>query len=82
MRFQPLRRQVAILREPIKAIGSILLAKELVADRGVVYAVGPEVDSVKPGERVLFKQWKLTGRKIDGFELCVVKDEDLLAVIE
>lgn len=83
MNFRPLRSLVAIRRdEAVTQIGSVLLAREKIADRGIVVAVGPKVTSVVPGERVLLKQWKPNGPTIDGDLLMIAEDKDLMAVIE
>lgn len=36
----------------------------------------------KPGDRVLFGKWSGTEVKIDGKELLIVKESDLLGVVE
>lgn len=37
---------------------------------------------VKPGDRVLFGKWSGTEVKIDGKELLIMKESDLLGVVE
>ena len=58
---------------------------------GEVIATGPGarneqgtvVDlAVKPGDRVLFGKWSGTEVKLDGEELLIMKESDLMGVIE
>ncbi|HLF59517.1 MAG TPA: co-chaperone GroES, partial [Alphaproteobacteria bacterium] len=37
---------------------------------------------VKPGDRVLFGKWSGTEVKIDGEELLIVKEQDIMGVVE
>jgi len=57
---------------------------------GKVVAVGPgrmeNGERIKPtvrkGDRVLYKKWGGNDVKVDGKELLIVKEEDILAIIE
>lgn len=44
-----------------------------------VEAVGPDVKSVKKGDRIVFKEYSTTELKISGIEYLIVKEEDILA---
>jgi chaperonin GroES len=94
MTFRPLHSQVAIRRiDPVETTaGGIIIpgnAQEKPAE-GEVIAVGPggrnehgtivPVD-VKPGERVLFGKWSGTEVKIDGVDLLIMKESDILGVL-
>lgn len=95
MKFQPLHDRVLVRRvaseEKTKA-GIIIpdTAKEK-PQEGEVIAVGPgarneqgqlvELD-VKVGDRVLFGKWSGTEIKIDGEDLLILKETDVLGVIE
>mgnify|MGYP001798248775 FL=1 len=46
-----------------------------------VAAVGPDVKSVKNGDKILYKEYLTTEIKIDGTEYLNVKEEDILATI-
>jgi chaperonin GroES len=58
---------------------------------GEIVAVGPggrdengkliPID-VKPGDRILFGKWSGTEVKIDGEELLIMKESDIMGVIE
>jgi len=76
-----------------KSAGGIIIpdtAKEKPME-GEVIAVGPggrdetgkltPID-VKPGDRVLFGKWSGTEVKIDGQELLIMKESDILGIIE
>lgn len=46
-----------------------------------VEAVGPEVKSVKKGDKILYKEYSTTEIKIDGTEYLIVKEEDILGTV-
>lgn len=46
-----------------------------------VQAVGPDVKSIKKGDRILYKEYSTTEIKIDGIEYLIVKEEDILATV-
>jgi chaperonin GroES len=95
MRFRPLHDRVLIKRieQEEKTKGGIIIpdtAKEK-PQEGEVIAVGPGGRNedgeqvpldVKAGDRVLFGKWSGTEVKIDGEELLIMKESDLLGVLE
>ena len=95
MNIRPLGDRVIVRRskeEEATKAGIILpdTAKEK-SERGEVIAVGPgkmqengthSAMSVKVGEKVLFKKYGPDEIKIDGVEVLVISEEDILAVIE
>jgi chaperonin GroES len=95
MKFRPLHDRVVIRRieGEEKTKGGIIIpdtAKEK-PQEGEVIAVGPgaRVESgklvppdVKPGDRVLFGKWSGTEVKIDGEDLLIMKESDVMGVIE
>ncbi len=46
-----------------------------------VQAIGPDVKSVKKGDKILYKEYSTTEIKIDGTEYLIVKEEDILATV-
>lgn len=46
-----------------------------------VKAVGPDVKSVKVGDKILYKEYTTTDIKLDSTEYLVVKEEDILATV-
>jgi chaperonin GroES len=95
MTFRPLHDRVVVRRIDAeeKTAGGIIIpdtAKEK-PQEGEVVAVGPGARddkgalqplSLKPGERVLFGKWSGTEVKIDGEDLLIMKESDILGVIE
>ena len=95
MKFRPLHDRVLIkrLEGEEKTKGGITIpdtAKEKPSE-GEVIAVGPggrdehgkltPVD-VKKGDRVLFGKWSGTEVKIDNVELIIMKESDIMGIIE
>ena len=94
MGFRPLHDRVVVRRIDAeeKTSGGIIIpdtAKEK-PQEGEVVAVGPGARNekgeivpldVKPGDRVLFGKWSGTEVKIDGEELLIMKESDILGVI-
>jgi chaperonin GroES len=94
MAFRPLHDRVVLrrLEGEEKTKGGIIIpdtAKEK-PQEGEVVAVGPgardEAGSlvpldVKAGDRVLFGKWSGTEVKIDGQELLIMKESDILGVV-
>jgi chaperonin GroES len=95
MTFRPLHDRVVVRRIDAeeKSAGGIIIpdtAKEK-PQQGEVLAVGPgardehgkltPVD-VKPGDTVLFGKWSGTEVKIDGEELLIMEESDIMGVLE
>ena len=95
MSFRPLHDRVLVRRieESEKTAGGIIIpdtAKEK-PQEGEVVAVGSGARGddneiipleVKAGDRVLFGKWSGTEVKIDGEELLIMKESDILGIIE
>jgi|ERR1043165_6365346 len=95
MTFRPLHDRVVVRRIDAeeKTAGGIIIpdtAKEK-PQEGEVVAVGPGTRdedgklqplSLKAGERVLFGKWSGTEVKIDGEDLLIMKESDIMGVIE
>ena len=95
MHFRPLHDRVLVRRIDAeeRTAGGIIIpdtAKEK-PQEGEVIATGPGGRNeqgqlvpldVKPGDRVLFGKWSGTEVKIDGKELLIMKESDLLGVVE
>jgi chaperonin GroES len=94
MKFRPLHDRVVIrrLEQEAKTAGGIIIpdtAKEKPME-GEVVAAGPgargEDGTIHPldiraGDRVLFGKWSGTEIKVDGEELLVMKESDIMGVI-
>ena len=95
MKFRPLHDRVVVKRIDAeeKTAGGIIIpdtAKEKPME-GEVVAVGPGARGedgtlhpldVKPGDRVLFGKWSGTDIKLDGEDLIIMKESDIMGVIE
>ena len=95
MKFRPLHDRVVVkrLEEDAKSAGGIIIPDTVKEKpmRGEVVAVGPGVrdesgkinaPDVKAGDIVLFGKWSGTEVKIDGQDLLIMKESDIMGVIE
>jgi chaperonin GroES len=95
MTFRPLHDRILVRRIDAdeKTAGGIIIpdtAKEK-PQEGEVLAVGPGARDekgalqpldVKKGDRILFGKWSGTEIKLDGEELLIMKESDVMGVIE
>jgi chaperonin GroES len=95
MNFRPLHDRVVVrrLNAEEKTAGGIIIpdtAKEKPME-GEVIAVGPGARNeqgalvpldVKAGDRILFGKWSGTEVKLDGEELLIMKESDIMGIIE
>jgi chaperonin GroES len=95
MKFRPLGDRVVVKRvtEETKSAGGIIIpdtAQEK-PQEGEVVAVGPGARDdngktvpmeLKAGDRILFGKWSGTEVKIDGQELLIMKESDVMGVLE
>src|SRR5271155_3864971 len=95
MKFRPLHDRVVLRRITAeeKSKGGIIIpdtVKEKPME-GEVVAVGPGARNeqgqiiapdVKAGDRVLFGKWSGTEVKLDGEELIIMKESDIMGIIE
>jgi chaperonin GroES len=95
MKFRPLADRVVVKRvkEETKSSGGIIIpdtAQEK-PQEGEVVSVGPGArdekgerikPEVKAGDRILFGKWSGTEIKVDGEELLIMKESDIMGVLE
>ncbi len=95
MKFRPLHDRVVIRRAEgnVKSKGGIIIpdnAKEK-PQEGEVVAVGPGLRDdtgelipldVKAGDTVLFGKWSGTEVRIDGEDLIIMKEADVMGIVE
>ncbi|SMF40625.1 chaperonin GroES [Tistlia consotensis] len=95
MKFRPLHDRVVVRRieEDAKTSGGIIIpdsAKEK-PQQGEIVAVGPGARNekgelvaldVKAGDRVVFGKWSGTEVKIDGEDLLIMKESDIMGILE
>ena len=95
MKFRPLHDRVVVRRldEELTTAGGIIIPDTATEkpSQGEVIAVGPGApdDSgkvlsldVKSGDKVLFGKWSGTEVKIDGQELLIMKESDIMGVLQ
>jgi chaperonin GroES len=95
MKFRPLHDRVVVeaLEQEEKTAGGIIIpdtAKEK-PQQGKVVAVGPGARSesgevtpldVKAGDRVLYGKWSGTEVKVDGKDLLIMRESDIMGILE
>jgi chaperonin GroES len=95
MKFRPLHDRVVVKRieQDEKTAGGIIIpdtAKEKPME-GEIIAVGPGARNeqgqlvaldVKAGDRILFGKWSGTEVKLDGEDLLIMKESDIMGIIE
>jgi chaperonin GroES len=95
MKFRPLHDRVLVRRvaEEEKTAGGIIIpdtAKEKPME-GEIVAVGSGARNekgevvpldVKAGDRILFGKWSGTEVKVDGEDLIIMKESDIMGIIE
>ena len=95
MKFRPLHDRVVVRRteEEDRTKGGIIIPDTVKEkpQQGEIVAVGPgardETGAVQPldvkaGDRVLFGKWSGTEVKIDGEDLLIMKESDILGILE
>ncbi len=95
MKFRPLRDRVVVSRieEDTKSAGGIIIP-DTAAEKpstGKIIAVGPGArredgtitpPDVKAGDKVLFGKWSGTEVKMDGKEVLIMNESDIMGVVE
>jgi chaperonin GroES len=95
MKFRPLHDRVVVRRveQETKSAGGIIIPDTAAEkpQQGEVIGVGPGSRDesgkivaldVKKGDRVLFGKWSGTEVKIDGQELLIMKESDIMGVLD
>jgi chaperonin GroES len=95
MKFRPLHDRVVVrrLEAELKTAGGIIIPEtaQEKPQQGEVVAVGPGARGddnelvpldVKAGDRILFGKWSGTEVKIDGEDLLIMKESDIMGILE
>jgi len=95
MKFRPLGDRVVVrrIKEDQKTAGGIIIPDTVQEkpQEGEVISVGPGARDeagklvaldVKAGDRVLFGKWSGTEVKIDGEELIIMKESDIMGILD
>lgn len=86
MSLKPLKDRVLVsyIEEAEKSAGGIYIpdaAKEK-PQRGKVEAIGGEVKEVKVGNEVMFGKYTGDKFEVNGQEMLIIKEEDILAIVD
>jgi chaperonin GroES len=95
MKFRPLHDRVAVRRvdSETKTSGGIIIPDTAAEkpQQGEIIAVGPGARDesgkivaldVKRGDKILFGKWSGTEVKIDGEEVLIMKESDIMGVLD
>ena len=95
MKFRPLHDRVVVKRaeHEAKSAGGIIIPDTAgeKPQQGEIVAVGPGARDetgkivpldVKKGDKILFGKWSGTEVKIDGKELLIMKESDIMGILE
>ena len=95
MKFRPLHDRVAVRRvdSETKTSGGIIIPDTAAEkpQQGEIIAVGPGARDesgkivaldVKRGDKILFGKWSGTEVKIDGQEILIMKESDIMGVLD
>jgi chaperonin GroES len=95
MKFRPLHDRVVVKRvdEDTKTAGGIIIpdSAQEKPQQGEIIAAGPGARNeegkivpldVKKGDKILFGKWSGTEVKIDGKELLIMKESDIMGILE
>ncbi|MBV1693390.1 MAG: co-chaperone GroES [Hyphomicrobiales bacterium] len=95
MKFRPLHDRVVVKRveAETKSTGGIIIPDTATEkpQQGEVIAIGPGARDesgklvpldVKKGDKVLFGKWSGTEVKIDGKDLLIMKESDIMGILE
>ena len=77
-------RVVAVREEAQETTASGLYLPTAAKEKPVlakVVAAGPDVKSLKEGDRIVYKEYSTTELKIDNTEYLIVKEDDVLATV-
>ena len=83
--IKPLADRVVAVREDVSTkTASGLYLPENSKEKPViakVSAVGPDIKTLKVGDRIIYKEYSTTELKIDDTEFLIVREEDILATV-
>jgi chaperonin GroES len=95
MKFRPLHDRVVVRRvKPEEKTAGGIIIPDTASEKpmeGEIIAAGPGARNeqgaivaldVKPGDRVLFGKWSGTEVKISGEDLLIMKESDIMGIIE
>ncbi|MBR1802099.1 co-chaperone GroES [Candidatus Saccharibacteria bacterium] len=85
MKLKPLTNHVvAKLEAPAKKTASGLLLPDTNKEQtayAIVESVGPEVKTVKPGDKIIYKEYSTTNVELENEKYIIVEEKDILATL-
>lgn len=87
MNIRPIYNRLVVKRDATLTSAAGLVIIQDIKDRnelkpeGLVLAVGHDVQDVKEGDRVIFRKMSGTEVKVDGDDLLVMTEDDVVAVV-
>ena len=84
MSIKPLADRVVAKKDAATtttASGILLGEAKEKSTTATIESVGPDVKTVKKGDKIIFKEYSTTDVKINGTEYIIVKEEDVLATL-
>ncbi|QWR77888.1 co-chaperone GroES [Candidatus Magnetomonas plexicatena] len=86
MKFKPLKERVFVsYKDELEKTAGGLYVPDTAREkpqRGKVEAVGSETKEVKVGDEVLFDKYSGSKVQIDGKDYLIIKEEDILGILE
>ena len=85
MTLKPLKdRVIAKVEKPAETTASGLLLPSDSKEKSsfaIIEAVGPDVKSVKKGNKIIYKEYSTTNVKVDDTDYIIVDEKDILATL-
>lgn len=87
MQLKPIYNRLVVKRDPTYKLDSGIIVVENTKDRnelkpeGTVLAIGHDVHDVEVGQRVVFRKMSGTEVKVEGDDLLVMTEDDVIAVL-
>lgn len=83
--IKPLADRVVAVREEAQAkTASGIYLPDTAKEKPVIAsikAIGPDVNSLKIGDKIIYREYSTTDLKINGTEYLIIKEEDVLATL-
>lgn len=83
--IKPLADRVVAVREEAQAkTASGIYLPDTAKEKPVIAsikAIGPDVKSLKIGDKIIYREYSTTDLKINGTEYLIIKEEDVLATL-
>lgn len=84
MSIKPLADRVVAKKEAATtttASGILLGEAKEKSNLAIIESTGPDVKSVKKGDKIIYRDYSATEIKVNGEEYLIIKEEDILATL-